>query len=93
MEMWRTIATELLKLAEMIFVHIYALTLSTVRRYLIFLGHPVCIIFFITLVLELEKGTSIYNVTRFLADFDLPTYLVLLYNVRFWGLSWTPYLP
>ena len=26
----------------------------------------------------------------FLAIFDLPTYLVLLYNVRFWGLYWTP---
>ena len=25
----------------------------------------------------------------FLAIFDLPTYLVLLYNVPFWGLSWT----
>ena len=23
----------------------------------------------------------------------LPTYLVLLYNVPFWGLFWTPYLP
>ena len=36
-----------------------------------------------------DKGTSINDVLRFLAIFDLPTYLVLLYNVRFWGLSWT----
>ena len=34
-------------------------------------------------------GTSINDVPRFLAIFDLPTYLVLLFNVRFWGLSWT----
>ena len=26
----------------------------------------------------------------FFGNFDLPTYTVLLYNVRFWGLSWTP---
>ena len=26
----------------------------------------------------------------FLAIFDLPAYHVLLYNVPFWGLSWTP---
>ena len=31
-------------------------------------------------------GTSIIDVPRFLVIFDL----VLLYNVRFWGLSWTP---
>ena len=37
-----------------------------------------------------SKGTSINDVTRFLAIFDLPTYLVLLYNVQFWGLSQTP---
>ena len=36
------------------------------------------------------KGTSINDVPRFLAIFDLPTYLVLLYNVPFWRLSWTP---
>ena len=35
-------------------------------------------------------GTSINNVPRFLAIFDLPTYLALLYKVPFWGLSWTP---
>ena len=35
-------------------------------------------------------GTSINDVPRFLAIFDLPTYLVLLYNVRFLGLSWIP---
>ena len=28
--------------------------------------------------------------SAFLAIFDLPTYLVLLYNVPFLGLSWTP---
>jgi hypothetical protein len=33
---------------------------------------------------------SINDVPRFLAIFDLPTYLVLLYNVQFWGLLWTP---
>ena len=38
-------------------------------------------------------GTFINDVPRFFAIFDLPTYLVLLYNVPFWGLSWTPYLP
>ena len=36
------------------------------------------------------KGTFINDVPRFLAVFDLPTYLVLLYNVPFLGLSWTP---
>ena len=35
-------------------------------------------------------GTSINDVPHFLAIFDLPTYLVLLYNIGFWGLSWTP---
>ena len=35
------------------------------------------------------KGTSINDVPRFLAIFDLANYLVLLYNVRFCGLSWT----
>ena len=35
-------------------------------------------------------GTSINDVPHFLAIFDLPTYLVLLYNVPFLGLSWTP---
>ena len=35
-------------------------------------------------------GTSINDVPRFLAIFDLPTYLVLLYNVPFLGLFWTP---
>ena len=33
---------------------------------------------------------NVMNVRRFLAIFDLHTYLVLPYNVRFWGLSWTP---
>ena len=37
-------------------------------------------------------GTSISDVSHFLAIFYLPTYLVLLYNVLFLGLSWTPYL-
>ena len=36
------------------------------------------------------KGTSINDVPRYLAIFDLPTYLVLLINIRFWGLFWTP---
>ena len=36
------------------------------------------------------KGTSINDVPCFLVIFSLPTYLVLLYNVRFGGLSWTP---
>ena len=36
------------------------------------------------------KGTFINDVPRFLAISDLPTYLVLLYNVPFLGLSWTP---
>ena len=36
------------------------------------------------------KGTFINDVPRFLAVFDLPTYLDLLYNVPFLGLSWIP---
>jgi hypothetical protein len=39
---------------------------------------------------EIGRGTFINDVPRFLAIFDLPTYLVLLYNVPFLGLSWTP---
>ena len=39
------------------------------------------------------RGTSINDVPRFLAIFDLPTYLVLLYNVPFWGYLGPPYLP
>ena len=35
-------------------------------------------------------GTSINDVPRFLAIFELPTYLVLLYNIQFRWLSWTP---
>ena len=35
------------------------------------------------------KGTSINDVPRFFAIFDLPTYFVLLYNIRFFWLSWT----
>ena len=35
------------------------------------------------------KGTFINDVPRFSAISDLPTYLVLLYNVPFLGLSWT----
>ena len=38
----------------------------------------------------LYKGTFINDVPRFFAISDLPTYLVLLYNVPFLGLSWTP---
>ena len=37
-----------------------------------------------------DKGTSINDVPHFFAIFDLPTYLVLLYNVPFLGLSLTP---
>ena len=36
------------------------------------------------------KGTFINDVPRFLAIYDLPTFLVLIYNVPFLGLSWTP---
>ena len=38
-----------------------------------------------------KKGQSavINDVPHFLTILYLPTYLVLLYNVRFWGLSWT----
>ena len=36
---------------------------------------------------------SINDVPRFLVIFDFPTYLVLIHNVRFGGLFWTPYLP
>ena len=36
------------------------------------------------------KGMLIIDVPHFLAIFDLPTYLALLYNVPFWGLFWTP---
>ena len=38
----------------------------------------------------IHKGTSINDVPCFLDVFDLPTSLVLLYNIQFWGLSWTP---
>ena len=34
---------------------------------------------------QANKGTSNNDVQGFFAIFDLPTYLVLLYNVRFWG--------
>ena len=37
-----------------------------------------------------DYGTFINDVPCFLAISDLPTYLVLLYNVPFLGLSWTP---
>ena len=40
--------------------------------------------------LQNPMGTSINDVQRFLVIFDLPTYIVLLYNVQFLGLSWTP---
>ena len=36
------------------------------------------------------SGTSINDVPHFLVIFDLPTYPVLLYNVPFLGLFWTP---
>ena len=38
----------------------------------------------------LPKGTFINDVSCFGGIFDLPTYLVLLYNIPFLGLSWTP---
>ena len=34
--------------------------------------------------------TSTNDVRRFLPIFDLPTYPTLSYNIRFWGLFWTP---
>ena len=37
----------------------------------------------------LGKGAFTYDGRCFWGIFDLPTYLVLPYNVRFWGLSWT----
>ena len=40
--------------------------------------------------MSLFKGTFINDVPHFLAISDLPTYLVLLYNVPFLELSWTP---
>ena len=40
--------------------------------------------------ISLHKGTSINDVPHFLVIFDLPIYLVLLYNVPFLGLFWTP---
>ena len=40
-----------------------------------------------------DKGTFINDVPRFLAIFDLSTYLVLLYNVPFLGYLGPPYLP
>ena len=36
------------------------------------------------------EGMFINDVPCFLAIFDLPTYLVLLYNAPFLGLFWTP---
>ena len=45
---------------------------------------------FVILFCSISKGTFNNEVPRFLAIFDLPTYLVLLYNVHFLGLSWTP---
>ena len=42
------------------------------------------------LIPQIPKGTFINDVPCFLAISDLPTYLVLLYNVPFLGLSWTP---
>ena len=38
----------------------------------------------------LGMGTSINDVPHFLVIFDLPAYLVLLYNVPFLGQFWTP---
>ena len=40
--------------------------------------------------LQTYKGTSINDVPHFSVIFDLPTYPVLLYNVPFLGLFWTP---
>ena len=36
------------------------------------------------------RSTNHITALKYLAIFDLPIYLVLLYNVRFWGLFWTP---
>ena len=38
----------------------------------------------------LDRGTFVNDVPRFLTIFDLPTYLVLLYNVPFWGFLGPP---
>ena len=43
-----------------------------------------------SIYVEQYLGTFNNEVPRFLAIFDLPTYLVLLYNVPFWGQFWTP---
>ena len=45
---------------------------------------------YVILFCSISKETFNNEVPRFLAIFDLPTYLVLLYNVHFLGLSWTP---
>ena len=44
-------------------------------------------------MIESLTEMSIIDVPCFLAIFDLPTYIVLLYNVQFWGLSWPPTYP
>ena len=44
----------------------------------------------INLIIHSTKGTFSNDVPCFLAIFDLPTHLVLLCNVPFLGLSWTP---
>ena len=46
------------------------------------------LIFVLVVHTLLPLGTFINDVPRFLAIFDLPTYLVLLYNVPFWGAIW-----
>ena len=62
------------------------------HRSSVVIGRPLgrSMLYYFTFLL---KGMFINDVPHFLAIFDLPTYLVLLYNVPFLGLSWTPYLP
>ena len=68
----------------------HVLELESVKEVLsaIALSHPS-----ITITVRNEstgKGTFINDVPRFLAISYLPTYPVILYNVPFLGLSWTP---
>ena len=44
----------------------------------------------ISAILSYKEPSLMTSLAHFLAIFDLPTYLVLLYNVPFLGLSWTP---
>ena len=66
---------------------------SWIKEILIFFMKVLFILicfWWIFIKIKIDNGTSINNVRRFLVIFDLPTYLVLPYNVQFGGLSWTP---